>query len=151
MKTKHLLAAGLALFTTVAFAAGVQKELPEHRVLLERLTSATVSTGPEAGTLNLDYAVRFSNSCVAGATVISPLTIPDAIYSEGRMAHRHLTIAIQAEWLRRAVCPAVFEPVTVTYHTVIRNLEAGGSYEAQILGLPERGETYSTIEVTVGN
>lgn len=150
MNTTSLFLAGLTLLASTGFAAEPAQVLTEKRIQPQRLASAQVSTGSEAGTISFDYSVTYSNSCVAGATTVTPISIPESVHSRNGRSHHHLIVGLQAQWRKRIACPLNYQPVTRNYHTVIRNLSAGESYDTQILGLPSRGETFTQIDVTAG-
>jgi len=149
---------GLALAATVLGSTQLRADSPLLPVVTEvearemfahRLINAEVTPGSEAGTLDIEYSVQFSNSCVASANSIHPTLTRTSVYNDKGKSQNHILFVAAQGPVKKIFCPAVYRPVVQTQKVTLKNLQSRERYEVQVLGLTTKSEAYKTFDVFV--
>jgi hypothetical protein len=130
---KKMLLSSLVAIASLTAVAAPQAE--DTRVHARKVENASVAPGEKPGTISLQYTVVHSNPCVAGATHVGTTSIVNG--------HR-LIVAVDAKWVKKVACPAVYRPTPVSYSTTLANLIPGEIYEVELLS------QVSTVRVRAG-
>lgn len=142
MRRKLILGALFGLFAVSAFASGGSSNFLEAEELrIKQLTHVSVTPGDQPDSLYLDFTVRYSNRCMAGAeTLIPKISKTFLSGAHGETVNRILVVVeSQPSKIRpgklEMACPMVYRPVSQTYRTVIKGLIGEGFYKVVVSGV----------------
>lgn len=124
---KMLLSSVLALASVSAFAA---PQAEDTRIYARKAENVAIATGAQPGTIQLEYTIVHSNSCVASVSHVGTTSV----LAPGN----RLVVAVDTKWVKKVACPAVYHPTPVRYTTTLANLSHGETYEIELIGQPDR-------------
>lgn len=130
---KKILFIQLVLMSSLVFAAPARTVKSERVGLNYQLTNVKI-TAVDADTVQFGFTVKYSNSCVAGSSILSVMANEHGTYTkEGEATGNFLFLAVEEKFLELA-CPMVYRPVDVQYVSTIDNLQGKTKYEVHVVG-----------------